>query len=64
MAPASPIRIYKVRHRGDRTHTIEIHGILATVSADCLQPAYIIHHDIKGVSPPATPNDTMTHSIK
>jgi hypothetical protein len=64
VAPASHIRTYKVCHRGERTYTIEIHGILATVTADCLQPAYIIHHDIKDVPPPATPTTTMTHSIR
>jgi len=64
VVPANPIHTYKVRHRVDRTHTIEIHGTLATVFADCLQPAYIIHHDIKDVPPPATPTGTMTHSIR
>jgi hypothetical protein len=45
MAWCAPQALYvhtdKVLHRGDRTYKFEIHGVLTTVSANCLQ---LTHH--------------------
>jgi hypothetical protein len=49
MAWCTPQALYihtdKVLHRGDRTYTFGIHGVLTTVSANCLKlTSKMFHH--------------------